>query len=154
MAKISKYSTRKEPNTALELFRNDIKKYEYFHKFLLYLDDLDISLSSKKRSFQLFSDILKNNSLSLYEEYTEILTTYRQSKNQYEKMNIRHGAEAADSLKNKYSQRMPYIRIEGNHVYNIDFWINKGLSEQESIDKVKLLRNNTSIASELHLGKT
>ena len=91
-----------------------------------------------RRSIECLVDIILTNPDS---DIMSLFSIYRTSKNQYEKVLIRHGQEAVDELKDKYTKR-PNPRVISH--FTKDYWLNRGFSEKESIAKVREVQRRNS----------
>lgn len=103
-----------------------------FSKFVQ--DSFDIPMtSSNRRSANLAQDLLTQNSLTEYADFTKIFQRYRNSHNQYEKIALRHGESRTKDLKTKYKNRK---KPNVNSHFSIKYWIEKGYIS--SLAKIKV----------------
>lgn len=113
--------------------RNIINFSEYeiteVKKFIDWCIKEKLTKSSCQKQIILFCEIIKNNKNC--NDYFSLYENYRNSNNQYEKLIIRRGKDAANELKIKYKKRKYHKPLPGTTSFSRAFWRNKGLTEEE-----------------------
>jgi hypothetical protein len=94
------------------------------------------SISKMFRMCETLSDIIKNNQ----NEYEVLFLKYLSEKSQKKRIEIRYGEKRLDEFVEKLKSR-PRPK-QPHSIFDKKFWMNSGLSEDESIEKVKEIQRN------------
>lgn len=146
MKKLDNIYDRKLIIDALKSTQTDIER----NAICTLVDSFDNTFSSSnKRSVECLTDIIRTN--RGYHDPLSLFKKYKESKDQYEKIIIRHGIGADLELKEKYKTR-PKPQLFS--IYDVQYWMQiRGLNYEEANNKVSSYQLKNSKSRHLKASK-
>jgi hypothetical protein len=136
MRKIPFLQHKKLKNLLVNLTTKEVEIFYILYE--KYVNINNNSISKMFRRSETLSDIIKNND----NQHEELFLKYISEKSQKERIKIRYGDKRVDEFEEKLkSRRRPQ---KPHSIFDKKFWMNSGLSEKESTEKVKEIQQNNA----------